>query len=150
MTSDEDKNNKESLRLEYQLSQQMHTYYGRIVWQIGAIFLPVVLGGFAFGIQSDLEKNQFVLLAGFLTALLVFFLLSFIRLRWLAYVHIKRCEEIEPLLGIKQHTLQHQANEKTIKIAGKEIKPLCIKGWQINVSIPLFLIIIIWISVFTS
>lgn len=147
MSSDEDGRDYESLRLEYQLSQQMHTYYGRIVWQIGAIFLPVALAGFAFGMQSSLEKGPFVLLAAFLTALLVFFLFSYIRLRWLAFVHIKRCEELEQELGMKQHTLQHRANEKTIKIAGMEIKPQCLTGWHINVFIPLFLIALIWISV---
>jgi len=147
MDADENNDDSEvlrSLRLEYQLSQEMHMYYGRIVWQIGAIFLPVAFGGFALGIQQNLAKEQFVFLALFITGLLLFFLLSYWRIRWLAFIHIKRCEEIEGKLGISQHSLQHKANDKTITIGDKKIKPQLFSGVHINSIIPIALIAIVW------
>ena len=141
---------KESLRLEYRLSQEMHNYYGKIQWQIGSILITASLAGFAFGIQQDLPHPQFVPLAIGLTLLLLMFFLIVRRHRWLGHIHLARCKEIEKILGMKQHTLESKANENTITIGEVEIKPQLITGWDINKIILFLLIIVFWIGVFRN
>jgi len=144
MESDESK--KESLRLEYRLSQEMTLYYGKIVWTIGTIFHPATFAGFAFALSENLQFPLSLFYALFLTGLQTFFILSFYRLRWLSTINYLRCQEIEEILGLKQHKLHREINEgKEVNIAGKQIKKQ--KVWSaivINYLISSILIIIIW------
>jgi len=50
----------ESLLVEYRLSQEMHTYYGTILWKIGAIFIPISLGGFAVSVHQNLSDAPLI------------------------------------------------------------------------------------------
>ena len=152
MTEDNKAPTPESLLTEYRLSQEMSTYYGKIVWTIGTIFHPATLAGFAFGVSQNLEFPLSVIFALFLTALQAFFLLSYHRLQWLSNINFLRCQEIEDVLGLKQHKLHRELKEKgKVMIANCEIKKQ--KIWSspvINNLIPWVLIAIIWIWVCTT
>ena len=152
MTKDNKAPTPESLLTEYRLSQEMATYYGRIVWTIGTIFHPATLAGFAFGLSQKLEFPLAAIFALFLTGLQAFFLLSYHRLQFLSKINNLRCQEIEDELGLKQHKLHREIKEKgKVTIANYEIKKQ--KIWSspvINYLIPWVLIVIIWIWVFTT
>ena len=151
MLSQPNDDQKESLRLEYKLAQEMHTYYGKILWQIGSIFLPVSLAGFVFGIRQEISNDGLLALTVFLTALLIWFIFSAIRLRRLAFVYMERCRKIEKILSLKQHNNKARDDKNTVKIRGKEIKIFRKKlkwrhlaGKNINLPVPIFFIIIFW------
>lgn len=90
-----DEIDKESLRLEYKIAFERQNHYGKLVWQIASIFLPVSIGGFAFGIQQNLPLDRFILLNFALSILLLFYLFQVSRMRWLSNIQEKRCKEIE-------------------------------------------------------
>ena len=149
MNEDNKVSTQESLLTEYRLSQEMAVFYGKIVWTIGTIFHPATLAGFAFGVSQKLEFPLSAIFALFLTTLQAFFLLSYHRLQWLSKINFLRCQEIEDMLGLKQHKLHREIKEKgKVMIANYEIKKQ--KIWSspvINKLIPLVLISIIWVWV---
>ena len=134
----------ESLLVEYKLSQEMHTYYGTILWKIGAIFIPISLGGFAVSVHQNLSDAPLIVVTLVLTGLLGWFMLSARRLRHLAFLYILRCEEIEKILGLKQHTNKHQNDTTSVTVTGIEISPQRFTGKDINTYIPTLLLIMFW------
>jgi len=134
----------ESLLTEYKLAQEMHTYYGKILWKICAIFIPISLGGFAVSVHQNLTNEPLFVVTLVLSALLGWFMLSARRLRHLAFLYILRCEEIEEILGLKQHTYKHQNDTTSLTIAGNTIEPQCFTGKGINMYIPILLLIMFW------
>jgi len=135
---------EESLLVEYKLTQEMFTYFGKILWTIGTIFHPATMAGLAYAMSQNLGFPLSVLFGLFLTALQVFFLISYRRIHWLADIKALRCQEIEEILGIKQHRLNREADDHSIQIADKEIKPQFWSSPKINNLIPIFLIGVIW------
>jgi len=98
---------RETLLVEYQLSQEMHNYYGKILWQIGAIFLGGSIGAFGIVVSESIGTMPTPLPLWFWVIQLtmtVGFILFHSRLRNLAYIHLQRCIAIEKELGMKQHT----------------------------------------------
>ena len=148
MSSEKSQPDNESLRMEYRIAHEKHDYYGKILWQIASIFFPATLAGFAFGIQQDLSLDRFIPLNFVLSALLLMFFFQAKRVRWLAFLQMQRCEEIEKILQMKLVTYQHVANKKPIEIAGVAIKPQRITGKYLNQGTPLALIIIFWGYIF--
>jgi len=66
------------------------------------------------------------------------------RLRHLAFLYILRCEEIEKILGLKQHTNKHQNDTTSVTVTGIEISPQRFTGKDINTYIPTLLLIMFW------
>ena len=147
MTDNEPKVDRDSLRVEYELSQKMHNYYGKTLWEIGSIYLAASLAGFAFAIQQDLPKHSFIPLISVLTVLLVSFLLTARRFRKFGFLHLSRCREIEEILGLKQHTYSHKAIDEKIIVAGSEIKIPRPHGVTLNVVSVCVIAGIFWISI---
>jgi len=85
----------------------------KILWQIGSIFLPVSLAGFVFGIRQEISNDGLLALTVFLTALLIWFIFSAIRLRRLAFVYMERCRKIEKILSLKQHNNKARDDKNT-------------------------------------
>ncbi len=100
---------KEALLTEYKLAQEMHTYYEKVLWQLGSILLGAGIAGFFYSIRLELSAEQFFVITIGLSGLIIGFMLSFERHRNLAYFYIYCCREIEEKLGlkIKQHTLKY-------------------------------------------
>lgn len=130
--------------LEYKIAHEKHDYYGKILWQIASIFLTASLAGFAFGLQQNLPLDRFIPLNFVLSVLLITFFFQAKRVRWLAFLQTKRCEEIETILPMKLVTYQKIANENGIEILGTKIKPQYITGRYLNQGAPIALIIIFW------
>jgi len=137
----------DSLRKEYELSQEMHNYYGRLTWQIGAILLG---GGVtALAIATSTANPIIVFLVDMVFTILVY---SFYRLvgryREISWVHLARCREIERTLGLQQHTYVEQAQtEAGVKIPGepKTIRaPRKPSGWQTVEDLCIYLTFIAW------
>ena len=105
----EEKPTDDSLLTEYKLAQEMHTYYGKVLWQLGSILLGAGLAGFFYSIQLKLSAEQFLAITIGLSGLIISFILSFIRHRDLAHFYISCCREIEKelQLKVKQHTLKY-------------------------------------------
>ena len=99
---------QEALLAEYKLAQEMHMYYGKVLWQLGSILLGAGLAGFFYSIQLELSAEQFFFIIIGLSGLIGGFTLSFIRHKNLAHFYISCCRELEEELGlkIKQHTLK--------------------------------------------
>ncbi len=133
-----------SLLVEYKLAQEMHTYYGKILWRIGAIFIPISLGGFAVSVHQNLSDAPLIVVTLVLSGLLGWFMLSARRLRHLAFLYILRCVEIEKILGLKQHTNKHQNDTTSVTVAGIKIDPQRFTGKDINRYIPILLLIMFW------
>jgi len=144
---EKEKPTDESLIAEYQLSQEMFTYYGKIFWTVGSIFHPATMAGLAYGISQNLEFPLSILFGLFLTGMQFFVLITYRRIHWLANINVLRCQDIEEMLGIKQHKLHREANDHPIKLAGKEIKPQSWRSPKINYFITIFFIAIIWLWV---
>ena len=139
-----DKNDKESLLIEYQIAHENYNYYGKVLWQIASIFLTASLAGFAFGVQQDLPLDRFVPLNFVLSGLLVTFFFQARRVSWLAFLQLRRCIEIEKILPMKLATYQEIANKKEIEIGDKKIKPQRVTGRHLNQGTPIAFLIIFW------
>jgi len=102
----------------------MHNYYGKIVWQIGAILLGGGITGFGFAISqqlSDLPTLVPWLFWGILIAMIVGFLLIAWRCRALSYIYLLRCMEIEDELGLKQQIYAEEAGRRSVLIRGNAV-----------------------------
>ncbi|MBI3253369.1 MAG: hypothetical protein HYZ56_01390 [Nitrosopumilales archaeon] len=139
---------KESLLIEYRIAHEQHNYYGKILWQIASIFFPATLAVFAFGVQQDLSLDRFIPLNFVLSALLLMFYFQAKRVRWLAFLQMQRCVEIEKILPMKLVTYQRAVNKKPIEVAGEIIKPQRVTGKHLNQGTPIALIIIFWGYIF--
>jgi len=134
---------REALLVEYQLSQEMHNYYGKITWQIGAIFLGGSIGAYGIVISETIGKMPTPLPGWFWVILLTMtlgFILFLRRFRGLAHIHLQRCIEIEEELGLKQHTYAEEASHRAILIRGKCQKLPSPGGWVISVSLCIILL----------
>jgi len=116
-------------------------------WEIGAVFLTAVFAGFGFAIQQDFGHVKFISLNLVMTVILIIYFLFVRRFHQLAQIHLARCREIESKLGMKQHRLAMEANEKEVEIDGKKFKVPKPRGWTGLKIIPIALIIIFWVSV---
>lgn len=136
---------REALLVEYKLAQQMHNYYGKIAWQIGAI----LLGGSttAFGLIVSETMNELPTWFPFLFWLILAtmiggFLWIAKRCRALSYLYLQRCMEIEDELGLRQHIYAEEAHRRPILIRGKYRKLPGPSGWPIIVSLCVLLIVL--------
>lgn len=100
-TNSNDKPDNETLRLAYKNSKELFKYYGKIVWQIGSIFIVASLGAFAYAIQNDLQKVEFVPLILVPITLMMSFYFLFKRYRKNAHVEINRSEWLENELKLR-------------------------------------------------
>ena len=100
---------QEALLAEYKQAQEMHVYYGKVLWQLGSILLGAGLAGFFYSIQLELSAIVFFIITIGLSGLIFIFILSHERHRNLAHFYISCCRQIEEELGlkIKQHTLKY-------------------------------------------
>lgn len=139
----------ESLRKEYELSQEMHNYYGRLTWQIAAIFLGGGITG--LGVVVSTGRPILVLLFTIAFTVLVYSFYLFARRNGnLAEVHLARCRQIERILELRQHTYARQANEpRGVTIEG-EPEPIIARhptGWRVVKILCASLITIAWMIV---
>jgi hypothetical protein len=125
----------------------MHNYYGKITWEIGAIFLGGTLAGFGFGLQAELSQIGFTLLIVPLTVLLWSFGHLIRRYRVLALSHLIRCREIEKELGLSQHIKAHETHESGIEIDGKIEQAARPTGWATIKIIVIIVLVTFWIAV---
>ena len=137
---------------EYECSQKMHNYYGKLIWEIGGILIG---GGLAFvGIvvsrSIEFHPTYSVSLAAIVfTILMSTFFLSLRRWREIAEIHLNRCREIEGIFSLYgQHQQVKDANKlEGLKIEGLE-KPIVApkpSGWASIKILITSLIIVVWI-----
>lgn len=137
----------ESLRKEYELSQEMHNYYGRLTWQIGVILLG---GGVAaLGAATTTVNPIIVFLVDIVFTILVYSFYRFIgRYREITRVHLARCREIERTLGLRQHTYVEQAQTNAGVTIPGEPEPIRVptkpSGWQMTEDLCIGLNAIAW------
>jgi len=103
--------NHDLLLKEYELSQSMHNYYGKIIWEIASIFIGGGLAAVGL-VASRVQRPTIVvsLIALAFTILMIGFYVMNRRWRELVEVHLSRCRQIEMLLGFRQHQLASMAN----------------------------------------
>jgi len=108
------------LMKEYELSQEMHNYYGHLTWQIASILVGGSIAGLALVISSrQTPKVMVSIFALAVTGGAFAFWLFMRRYGKIAEKHLERCREIEECLGMKQHSNV------------KEAKPPWPTGWGI-------------------
>ena len=138
---------------EYELSQQMHNYYGRIVWEIGSIFVGGGLAMIGLIISRTSRPSSLPALAAItFTILMICFYLMIRRFRVIAEVHLRRCREIENELGLYQHRYVRLAtytegiviHDETVRDT-QSIKIPSPTGWTTLQSLIIFLVIISWV-----
>ena len=101
-----------TLLKEYELSQEMHNYYGHLTWQIGSILIGAGITGLALVPREILPflGMSTVTIFGFMVAFMALvFLLFMERYRRITFAHLARCREIEACLGMKQHRYVQKA-----------------------------------------
>lgn len=137
----------ESLRKEYELSQEMHNYYGRLTWQIGAILLG---GGVAaLGAATSTRDPIIAGLFAIIFTVLDYSFYRFVgRYREITRVHLARCRQIERSLGLQQHIYVEQAQtEAGVRISG-ELEPIRVprtpSGWQMVEGLCIYLNVLAW------
>ena len=95
---------------EYELSQEMHNYYGHLTWQIGSIIIGGSTAGLAIVISNQPRPSGIVSSFAIVVIVMAFaFYLFMRRYREITEVHLARCREIEASLGMKQHTKVKEA-----------------------------------------
>lgn len=113
---------------EYRRSQDMHNYYGRLIWEMGAIFVG---GGLAaLGLAASREKilpEAIAAIGGTVSLLMLIFYFNVRRSREIAEVHLARCREVEEELDMWQHRYAWEATHdiRGVEIPG-EIKPIIV------------------------
>lgn len=134
---------REALLVEYELSQQMHNYYGRIAWQIGAILLGggttafgLVVSATAGELQSFLPLSFWILFAIMISG----FLLITRRCRALSYIYLLRCMEIEEELGLRQQIYAEEAGRREVLIRGEARRLPSPGGWPVLVTLCVLLL----------
>lgn len=141
----------EDLIKEYELSQEMHNYYGRIVWEIGSIFIG---GGLAmvglFATRIHRPSADFTFIALTFTILMSAFYFMVRRWRQISEIHLARCRQIEIILGLQQHELVKKANEPSgvwiVQGDRKQwIRVPFPSGWQVVKGLSIGLSIMVWI-----
>jgi len=116
---------------EYELSQDMHNYYGHLTWEIGSIIIGGSIAGLALVISNQPRPSVVVsFFAIVVIGMAIAFFLFMRRYRNITKLHLDRCIEIEERLGMKQHT----------KV--KEAKLPWPTGWGIVQSLCIFLIVL--------
>ena len=101
------------LLLEYEMTQQMHNYYGRISWEIASILIAGSLVLVGFSLQSPLvTKEVFVGISVAVTLVMVMWGSLFRRITQLVDIHIARLLQIEEELHFHQFRYVHDAHEK--------------------------------------
>ena len=89
---------------EYELSQEMHNYYGRMIWEIGAIFIGGGTATIALIVSRVVAPSGTAALGSWaVTLLMIIYYLKVRRTRDIAEIHLRRCREIERELGLLQH-----------------------------------------------
>jgi len=99
-----------TLLKEYELSQEMHNYYGHLTWEIASILIGGSIAGLALVISSHPQPRAIVsifAIAVIGTASTFWFYMR--RYRKITQVHLDRCREIETFLGMRQHTNVNEA-----------------------------------------
>lgn len=132
---------RKSLLVEYGLAQEMHNYYGRIVWQIGAILIGGGIAAFGLVVRESLNQIPTFMPSFFwliLTAMIIGFRSFASRYRHVSFAHICRCMEIEKELGLKQHT---KARAVTGTGGWTILQILCIILIILTLAIALFLVV---------
>jgi hypothetical protein len=132
---------------EYELSQSMHNYYGKIVWEIASIFIGGGLAGVGI-IASRVERPTVIvsLFAIAFTVLMVGFYFMVRRWRDLAEVHLSRCREIEIELGLLQHQYASRANDPSgVIVNGKWLRASFPSGWGTLRGLIIGLVVAVWI-----
>ena len=114
---DEEKQRKKyinsPLLLEYEMTQQMHNYYGRISWEIASILIAGSLAMVGFSLQSPLmTKELFIGISVAFTLVMTMWLSLFRRMNQLVEIHIARLLQIEKELHFHQHTYIQEAHQK--------------------------------------
>ena len=145
----------ESLLKEYELSQKMHNYYGRIIWEIGSIFMGGGLAAIALIVSRATRPSVVPALASLaFTVLMACFYLIVRRFRNIAEVHLRRCRQIEKKLGLCQHRYVRLAarcngitiDDDTVKgETDRRIKIPLPTGWGITQALIIGLIVVSWI-----
>ena len=131
----------------------MHNYYGKIVWEIGSIFIG---GGLAFiGFAASEPKTYpfFGFFALAFTILMTGFYFMNKRWRDIAEIHLLRCRQIEDELGLSQHwmakKLNYPAGFTVLDGTGKRwFKASFPSGWSTLQGILFWLTIAVWIVAF--
>lgn len=123
---------------EYELSQEMHNYYGRLTWEIGSIIVGGSIAGLAIVISRKPEPRFVTPIFAFAVSMMaLIFLMIIRRYRVIAEVHLARCRQIEACLGMEQHIDVQKAGCKrlTLKRQDSEEEPLekvpSPSGWTI-------------------
>jgi len=106
-----------TLLKEYELSQKMHNYYGRLTWEIGSILVGGSLAGLALVISNIPRPSSVASIFTFAVAIMAsIFCLIVRRYRDITRIHLVRCREIEACLGMKQHLYVEKAACKSFTV----------------------------------
>jgi len=121
---------------EYRRSQDMHNYYGRIVWQVAAIFIGGGLAALGLAAsRENISREAVTILGGTFSFLMLIYYFLASRSSGMAEVHLARCREIEEELNMWQHRYAWEASHdiRGVEIPG-EIKPIIVhepSGWRL-------------------
>jgi len=110
-----------TLLKEYELSQEMHNYYGHLTWEIASIIIGGSIAGLALVISNQPRPPSIIvsIFAFVVTGMAIAFYYFMKRYREITKLHLDRCIEIEKRLDclMKQHTKVKEADEEK-KIPG--------------------------------
>ena len=128
-----------TLMKEYGLSQDMHNYYGHLVWEIASILVGGSIAGLALVVSYQPRPSMSVSFFAFaVIAMAIVFFLVVRRYREITFVHLVRCREIEARIGfLQQHRYVQRAACESFCVRRQDGREEMIReipsptGWEI-------------------